>query len=75
MHQKQTTFENIVGNEEIARNKQFLFFSQCFLVNQEIVTPFINIFDSISLFAAEFQESEIDISGKGLRSLTNGIVW
>ena len=66
MHQKQTAFENIVGKEEIARNEQFLLFPQCFLLNQEIVSPFINIFDIISLFAAEFEESKIAISGKGL---------
>ena len=57
-HQQQTAFENIVGKEEIARNKQFLLFPQCFLLNQKIVSPFVNksIFDIISLFAAELEE-------------------
>ena len=32
MHQEQTAFENIVDKEEIARNKQFLLFPQCFLL-------------------------------------------
>ena len=59
MHQQQTAFENIVGKEEIARNEQFLLFPQCFLLNQKIVSPFVNNYDIISLFAAEFEESEI----------------
>ena len=42
-HQQQTAFENIVGKEEIARNEQFLRFPQCFLLNQKIITPFVNI--------------------------------
>ena len=65
MHQKQTAFEKIMGKEEIARNKQFLLFPQCFLSNQKIVSPFVNIYD-ISIFAAELEELIIGISGKGL---------
>ena len=34
MHQQQTTFENIVRKDEIARNKQFLFFRKYFLLIQ-----------------------------------------
>ena len=64
MHQ--TAFENIAGKEEIARNKQFLLFPQCFLLNHKIVSPFVNIFDIISLFAASLEEPKIGISGKGL---------
>ena len=56
MHQQQTAFENIVGKEEIARYEQFLLFPQCFLFNQKTVSPFVNIFDIISLFAAELEE-------------------
>ena len=52
-HQQQTAFENIVGKEEIAHNEQFLLFPQCFLLDQKIVSPFVNIFDIISLLAAE----------------------
>ena len=59
-------FENIVEREEIARNEQFLLFPQCFLLNQIIVSPFVHIFDIISLFVAEFEKSKIDILGKGL---------
>ena len=59
MHQQQTAFENTVGKKEIARNKQFLIFPQCFPLNQKIVSPFVNIFDIISLFDAELQEPEI----------------
>ena len=61
MHQQQTAFENIVGKEEIAHNKQFLLFPQCFLLNQKIVSPFVNIFDIISLFAAESGEPKTGI--------------
>ena len=57
-HKQQTAFENIVGKEEIARNGQFLLFPQCFLLNQRIVSPFVNIHD-ISLFAAKLDEPKI----------------
>ena len=60
-------FENIVEKGEIARNEQFLLFPQCFLLNQTIVSPFVHIFDIISLFATEFEKPKIGISGKGLR--------
>ena len=60
-HQQQTTFENIVGKGEIARNEQFLLFPQCFLLNQRTVSPFVYISDIISSFAAEFEESKICI--------------
>ena len=66
MHQQQMAFENIVGKEEIARNEQFLLFPQCFLRNQKIISPFVNIYDIISLFAAELEGPKIVISGKGL---------
>ena len=56
MHRQQIAFENKVGKEEIARNEQFLLFPQCFLLNQKIVSPFVNIFDIISLFAAELED-------------------
>ena len=62
-HQQQTAFENIVGQEEIARDEQFLLFPQCFLENQKIVSPFINIFDIIFLFATELEEPKIGLSG------------
>ena len=45
-----------MGKEEIARNEQFLLFQQCFLIHQIIVSPFVYIFDILSLFAAGFQE-------------------
>ena len=66
MHQQQKAFENIVGKGEIARNEQFLLFPQCFLLNQKIVSQFVHIFRNIFLFAAEFEEPETEISGKGL---------
>ena len=73
MHRQQTAFENIVGKEEIACYKQFLLFPQCFLVNQKIVSPIINIFDIIFLFATELEERKIGISGKGLSWLVGCI--
>ena len=60
-HQQQTAFESIVEKEEIARNEQFLLFPQCFLLNQKIVLAFVNIFDIISLFAADLEEPKIGI--------------
>ena len=68
MHQEQTAFENIVGKGEIACNKQFLLFPQCFLLNQISVSPFVHIFDILSLFVVELEESKIGISG-------NGLIW
>ena len=65
-HQQQTAFENIMGKGEMACNKNFPLFAQCFLLNQTIVSPFVHIFDIISLFAAEFEEPKIGISDKGL---------
>ena len=55
-----------MGKEEIARNEQFLLSPQWFLLNQIIVSSFVLIFDIISLFAAESEEPEIGIWGKGL---------
>ena len=52
-----------MGKEEIA---QYLLFPQCFLLNQKIVSPFVHIFDVISLFAAELEKPKIGISGKEL---------
>ena len=66
-HQHLTTFENIAGKGEIARNKQFLFFPQCFLLNQIFVSPFVHNFDILSVFAAELEDPKIAISGKGLQ--------
>ena len=63
MHQQHAAFENIVGKGEIARNEQFLLLPQCFLLNQINVSPFVHIFDIISLFAAEFEEPKVGISG------------
>ena len=56
----------MVGKGEIVRNEQFLLFPKCSLLNQEIVSPFVNIFNIICLFAAELEEPKIGIRGKGL---------
>ena len=66
MYQQETAFENIVGQGEIACNKQFLLFSQCFLLNLIIASPFVHIFGTKTLFAAEWEEPKIGISGRGL---------
>ena len=58
--------ENTVGKGETARYEQFLLFPQCFLLNQIIVSTFVHIFDIISLYAAEFEEPKIAVSGNGL---------
>ena len=60
-HRQQTPFENIVRKEEIARHEQFLLFPQCFLLNQKIKSPFLNIYGIISLFAAELEERKIGV--------------
>ena len=65
MHQQRTALENNVGKGETARNEQFLLFPQCYLLIQIIVSPFVHIFH-ISLFASEFEERKIGISGKEL---------
>ena len=66
MHQQQTAFENILGKGEIARNEQFLLFPQCFQLNQITVSPFVFIFNIISLFAMELEVPKTGIWGKGL---------
>ena len=90
-HQQQAACENIVGKGEIACNKQFLLFTQCFLPNQIILSPTmfstqsnnsisINIV-AIFLFAAELEEPKIGISlkwlttGSFLRSFNLRFVW
>ena len=59
MHHQQTALKNIVGKEEIVHNEQFLLFPQCFLLNQKVVSPFINIHNIISLFAPKLEEPKI----------------
>ena len=61
-----------MGKEEIASNEQFLLFPQCFLLNQTIVSHFVNIFDIISLFAAKLEEPKIAMWGKGLNKFYMG---
>ena len=60
-----------MGKEEIARNEQFLLFPQCFLLNQKIVSPFVNIFDIITIFADELEEPKIGMWDKGLKNKRN----
>ena len=71
MHQQQTAFKNIEGKGDIASYQQFLLFPQCFLLNQIIVSPFVHIFDIISLFAPKFEEPNTGVSDKGLNMINN----
>ena len=54
-----------MGREEIAGNNQFLLFPQCFLPIQKNVSPFVNIFDIISVFATELEEPNTENQVKG----------
>ena len=42
-----------MGKGEIACNEQLLLFPQYFLLGEIIVSPFVHIFDSISVLVAE----------------------
>ena len=64
-HQQQNASVNIVRKGEIARNEQFLFLPQYFLLNQIIVSPFVHIFDITSLFAAELTNLTLVYEVKG----------
>ena len=61
MHQQQTAFENFQGKEKIARKEQFLLFPQRFLLNQKIISPFVSIYDTMSLCAAESEKPKISM--------------
>ena len=50
----------------MTQKEQFLLFPQCFLLNQKIVSPFVNIFDIISLFAAKLEAPKIGMWDKEL---------
>ena len=60
-----------MGKEEIAREEQFLLFPHCFLLNLKIVSPFVNIYDIISSFAAELEKPKIGMWGKELISISS----
>ena len=66
MLQLQTAFENIMEKGEIARNERFLLFPQRFQINQITISPFVHLFDIISLYAIDLEQPIIGISGKGL---------
>ena len=56
-HHQQKAFENIVGKGEIIRNEQFLLFPQCFLLNQIIVSSFVNSILSSYLYLLRNRKS------------------
>ena len=60
----------MVGKGENARNEQFLLFPQCFQLNQITVSPFVYIFDMISLFAVESEGPKIGLLSKGLKYIS-----
>ena len=45
-----------------------------FSTQSDNCSPFVHIFHIISLFAAEFEEPKIGISGKGLTTSSNCVV-
>ena len=49
--------------------RNFSYSHNVFYSVKKIVSPFVNIFDIISLFAAELEEPKIGISGKGLSQI------
>ena len=70
MHQQQTAFENIVGKGEIARNKQFLLFPQCFQLNQIIVHLFMFLKFYVHLLL-NCKKPKIGVAGNGLSKYEN----
>ena len=60
--------------ETLWEKEKFLLFPQCFLLIQIILSPFVYIYDIISLFATEFEEPKIGIWGKGLTSTPHNIL-
>ena len=61
-HQQQTTFENIVGKKQTARNEHFFFlFPAMFSIKSDNCTLFVHIFDIIFLFADELEEPKVGI--------------
>ena len=65
MHQQQTAFENIVGKEEIASNEQFLHFPQCFLLDQKVISPFLNIMTSDFYLLLNWKSLKLEYKVKG----------
>ena len=62
--------ENIVRKREIACNKQFLIFSQCFLAYVALIFHFKCIFRMSSAIGFKLDQSKILSSGNGLRNST-----
>ena len=60
-HFKASTTDSFGKHCGERRNCSFLLFPQCFLLNQKLVSPFVNIYDIISLFAVELEEPKIGI--------------
>ena len=54
-----------MGKEEIAHNEQFLLFPQRFLLNQKIVSSFVNVFDSIFYLLLKWKSLKLACEVKG----------
>ena len=49
----------------------FFFSPKCFLLNHRSVSPLVNIFDIITLFAAKLEEPKIGVWGKGINKVNS----
>ena len=58
--------------KKLLLTRNFLFFPQCFLHNQKIVSLLVNIFDILTLFAAKLEEPNIYMWGKKLKIESQG---
>ena len=65
MHQRQRTFENIVGKEEIASNEQFLLFPQCFLLKQKIYSHLSKFLTSYLYLLLNWKSPKLACEVKG----------
>ena len=65
MYQQQTAFENIVGKAEIAHNEQFFLLSQCFLLNQIIVSPSVQFLTSYLYLLLNWKSLKLACQVKG----------
>ena len=65
MNQRYIAVENIVRKAEIACNKQFLFFSQCFPPYMALIFHF----KMSSAICFNFDQSKILLSGNGVKNI------
>ena len=68
-HQRYIAVENIVRKGEIACNKQFLLFSQCFLPYMGLIFHFKCTLKMSSAICSNLDQSKNLSSGNGLRDM------